>query len=311
MIFAVESIKRWLLKKEISSKANAIVRYLKRQVIYVINRFATSTTERYKINMPSNAKPFLKAYLVLIAVFAIIYMIPMEGFVDSEGVIRMSLVDSFYFSVVTITTLGYGDISPFSWVMKLAVSLEALLGIFMIGLFLVWVGHTLSKKEATEIAKVNRAIMDRPLFPVYVSLVRILNDFLEPFDSQRGRPPNSFGWEFCKFGTDTVSSFTVFNDETKWAEGNPNVGSDKLLTELQKTVAEAVPVVDDLGLLEELDKLYDLIVLRNRVTLGVGQEFEKVRSIVESSIAIREQILKKADRRTDGVSHRYTGHHRF
>jgi len=45
-------------------------------------------------------------------------------------------VRMLYFSVVTITTLGFGDIVPVSTNARLLVSLESILGIILIGLFL-------------------------------------------------------------------------------------------------------------------------------------------------------------------------------
>jgi hypothetical protein len=42
-------------------------------------------------------------------------------------------IDAFYFSVVSITTLGFGDINPTSQIMRLVVSIEVLLGIITIG----------------------------------------------------------------------------------------------------------------------------------------------------------------------------------
>lgn len=48
----------------------------------------------------------------------------------------MSIVDSFYFSVVTITTLGYGHILPISDLGKLITASEAIIGIILLGLFL-------------------------------------------------------------------------------------------------------------------------------------------------------------------------------
>lgn len=42
-------------------------------------------------------------------------------------------IDAIYFSVVTITTLGFGDINPASQIMRAVVSVEVLLGIVTIG----------------------------------------------------------------------------------------------------------------------------------------------------------------------------------
>ena len=48
----------------------------------------------------------------------------------------LNFVESVYFSVVTITTLGYGDVKPEHWVTQLLTASEAVLGILLIGLFL-------------------------------------------------------------------------------------------------------------------------------------------------------------------------------
>lgn len=47
---------------------------------------------------------------------------------------HLSLLDSSYFSVVTFTTLGYGDITPKTEILKLLAGSEALLGAFTMGL---------------------------------------------------------------------------------------------------------------------------------------------------------------------------------
>jgi len=47
---------------------------------------------------------------------------------------NLDWVDSFYFSVVTFTTLGYGDITPSTEFLKILCASEAILGAFTIGL---------------------------------------------------------------------------------------------------------------------------------------------------------------------------------
>jgi len=44
------------------------------------------------------------------------------------------LVDCLHFSTVTITTLGYGDISPQTWYAKMAADLEVLSGVFIVAI---------------------------------------------------------------------------------------------------------------------------------------------------------------------------------
>ena len=42
--------------------------------------------------------------------------------------------NNLYFSVVTFTTLGYGDFGPVSWLGKALVVIEVMLGYVMLGL---------------------------------------------------------------------------------------------------------------------------------------------------------------------------------
>ena len=57
------------------------------------------------------------------------------------------LVRMFYLSVVTITTLGYGDIVPVSTWARVAVALESLFGIFFAGMFLSSLTRRIKKKK--------------------------------------------------------------------------------------------------------------------------------------------------------------------
>lgn len=70
-------------------------------------------------------------YLVLIPVFGIIYY-----FFPSFWKDPLTFIQSLYFSIVTITTLGYGDISPQTELARIIVAIEALFGVVTIGSFL-------------------------------------------------------------------------------------------------------------------------------------------------------------------------------
>lgn len=82
----------------------------------------------------------IRASFEIIGFFAFIYKI--------LGKFNQTLrwIDSLYFSIVTFSTLGLGDIKPLpvSWGTRITVSLEALIGAFMIALF-VW---TLARRGA-------------------------------------------------------------------------------------------------------------------------------------------------------------------
>lgn len=68
---------------------------------------------------------------------ALFYIIPMLDknsiIIDINGAIVNSLADSAYFSIVTVTTLGYGDLQP-KGLIKLFASIEVLGGLIFVGL---------------------------------------------------------------------------------------------------------------------------------------------------------------------------------
>ena len=47
-----------------------------------------------------------------------------------------SFIDSFYFSTITLATLGYGDIHPTSNLTKLLAVTEVIIGIFLISIII-------------------------------------------------------------------------------------------------------------------------------------------------------------------------------
>jgi hypothetical protein len=69
----------------------------------------------------------------------------------------LTIVQSVYFSVVTITTLGYGDITPQTELARILSALEAGLGIVTIGLFLNAVAHRSDEEKEARRKEVLRA----------------------------------------------------------------------------------------------------------------------------------------------------------
>ena len=59
-----------------------------------------------------------------------------------------TVIDAFYFSVITLSTVGYGDLAPVTTVGKLFTSVYILVGISIIVVF----ANTLAKKHAYRIA---------------------------------------------------------------------------------------------------------------------------------------------------------------
>jgi hypothetical protein len=75
-----------------------------------------------------------------IVVFALCYYglnscSPTDGVLSADGASRASFSDCIYFSVVTVSSLGYGDWRPLGW-SKLLAGTEVLFGLSMMGIIL-------------------------------------------------------------------------------------------------------------------------------------------------------------------------------
>lgn len=77
-------------------------------------------------------------FLVLISLFNYLNQNLIFDFVklQESGITEYSFIQSMYFSFITITTIGYGDISPSTAIGQLIIMFESLLGIILIALSL-------------------------------------------------------------------------------------------------------------------------------------------------------------------------------
>lgn len=98
---------------------------------------------RWKVNLMNRLlwgygeRPFRTLGVALTIILACALFYSLSGLVLTEGEIRkVSFPEGFYFSVITYTTVGFGDYLPTGWVRILAM-LEALSGIFFAPLFLI------------------------------------------------------------------------------------------------------------------------------------------------------------------------------
>lgn len=95
-------------------------------------------------------RTWILAYLCSIVFFATAYFLLPEGQFNE----RMSFMDALYFSVITITTTGFGDITARGGLARFFVSVEATAGVAIVGLFLasLWRDFTTHVESVQEAA---------------------------------------------------------------------------------------------------------------------------------------------------------------
>lgn len=89
----------------------------------------------------------LKSYIELIINFGTIYFLaPATFYKGNNGHDFNSIVEAIYFSGVTITTLGYGDITPSHWLLQLVTVFQVIVGFSLIVVaFAIYSSLALSK----------------------------------------------------------------------------------------------------------------------------------------------------------------------
>jgi hypothetical protein len=94
-------------------------------------------------------------YILLGLIWAMLYLLVAAAIPDSfNGVTQAPWLDNFatavYFSFVTITTLGYGDISPVTPLARFLVYMEAIVGVFYMAILVAsLIGVRLSDRDAS------------------------------------------------------------------------------------------------------------------------------------------------------------------
>ena len=75
------------------------------------------------------------AFLLIILVLHILIFIISDSFYDTTDGKEISIfqrcIDGIYFTTTTVSTIGYGDITPKHWTAKLLMSLEQIMLIYL------------------------------------------------------------------------------------------------------------------------------------------------------------------------------------
>ncbi|UCG23923.1 MAG: pentapeptide repeat-containing protein [Chloroflexota bacterium] len=96
----------------------------------------------------SLTKPFSYA-IILAMLFGVVYLFDMRlswGLMDYSGSAQ-SWITPFYYSIVTYTTLGFGDITPQHWLGEVIVVIEVILGYTTLGLLLSILANRVARQS--------------------------------------------------------------------------------------------------------------------------------------------------------------------
>lgn len=112
-------------------------------ILIVIVSFIIIRIKRKKFN---SSFTYGILYFLMIPMFALIYNIMPDCWISYSSGMENSFFSNIYFSVVIITTLGFGDIMPTNQYSSLIIGLESIIGIIFIGFFLNSLSHEHSRK---------------------------------------------------------------------------------------------------------------------------------------------------------------------
>lgn len=139
---------------------------------------------KHFFHVVSNIRPivWIALYIVVIPIFALIYQaIPAGQFRIPDGG-TTDFGSWLYYSIVTITTLGFGDYTPAQGIAQSVTAVEVMCGLIFLGLFLNAVGSMKSEIDVTSEMERQRLIReenDRQMLLKNVpALMFSLNNFL-------------------------------------------------------------------------------------------------------------------------------------
>lgn len=213
----------------------------------------------------------LAGYLLLVVIFALLYYI-------LDVVSAENIYDSLYFSVVTVTTLGYGDIVPKSGLGKVLVSIQTLVGVISIGVFLnsLWQMYAdkigVQEKEILEEIQRDKEIRKFLLYSKYLQYVlkdykNICYEMTTPLEERRKEaefdPDFSFSdmvgmfdmtlnrkYEFDRKVVDIYSEIKVkVVRELKYILANFDISSNETL---YNTIIDFIYLVDGVEIISPL-----------------------------------------------------------
>lgn len=103
-------------------------------LIWLFKRLNKNSSSILHLVQTGKPADFFLFYIFTIVCFAIIYWLAAD-INTLKGFKEYSWADAYYFSIITVTTLGYGDIYPVESMGKIIVCIQVVLGVITFGLF--------------------------------------------------------------------------------------------------------------------------------------------------------------------------------
>ncbi|MGG2396131.1 potassium channel family protein [Pseudomonas sp. SH1-B] len=189
-------------------------------------------------------KCYAYAYIFLTAAYAALFYIANTALGLPDG-----WQNSIYLSIVTITTLGFGDITPSTELGKLVVSSEPFFGVILLGLFL----NALSHARSSEIIKSEKEAAAQRKEELRKALEMHSCLLLDVFKSG-----NPFAWDkHAKFSA-PMDDLEPFARDTYASIDQKNCKINKLQIKM---------------LLETVDQNYDTLLSLMPVAVEISSDF--------------------------------------
>lgn len=165
-------------------------------------------------------------YLANILIFSLVYVFIFANDFSGDSI---GYVQSLYFSVVTVTTLGFGDLTPRldAASLLLVVTAQVVLGVITIGLFLNSISHKLSERKDFAQREFEEEVEENILKklltilkPAVVSYMEVLSETYKVTTTRvtggfvKLVPKNLFSQEYY----DQISRQDFFSNETRYGK---------------------------------------------------------------------------------------------
>ncbi|MHC4437156.1 MAG: potassium channel family protein [Planctomycetota bacterium] len=146
LAFALNLFARYGIK-EVADKGTLILLFLYALFLFLAIAILLTKISSKKMITADTIKGGISIYFLLGLFWAILYMIMLTFDSDALTNINNKIVDCYYYSFATLTTLGYGDIAPAALYAKMLAILEAVVGPVYLAIFVAQlVGLNIAQK---------------------------------------------------------------------------------------------------------------------------------------------------------------------